>query len=220
MTSLRSISASLVSADLGHLAEAVAGLERAGADRLHIDIEDGLFVPNFSLGFPTLQATKRYATLPLEVHLMVQNPEPYFLRVAQMGADLIAVHFESLPYPRRALAAIRALQRKAYLAFNPRTPTADALYLADMLDGLLLLSSEPDGVGDLFIPAAVRKLCEARQAFPKLDIIVDGGITPDLAEHLWRSGASTVVAGRAIFGASDLAGAIRGLRGQEREELS
>jgi ribulose-phosphate 3-epimerase len=212
---MRNISPSLVSADLTDLAGAVRTVEASGADRLHLDVEDGVFVPNITFGFPVVKAVRGLSSLPLEVHLMLRDPEPYVERFAALGADILAVHWEALPYPRRVVNAIRQQGKRACLAFNPRTPLDGAAYLEGVLDGILLMSSEPDHLGESFIPAVLAKVREARARFPDLEIIVDGGITPATAGPVWDAGATTLVAGRAVFGAPQMAEAIRQLRGRK-----
>ncbi|NPV71937.1 MAG: ribulose-phosphate 3-epimerase [Firmicutes bacterium] len=209
---MRKVAPSLVAADLSCLARVITDLEAAGADRIHLDVEDGVFVPNLTFGFPILRTVRALTNLPVEVHLMVADPEPYLSRFSESGADVITVHLEALPYPRRVLAAIRKLGKSAHLALTPRTSVAEAECVVDLADGLLLMTSEPDEIGESFIPGSVERLRLARAMVPALEITVDGGITPAVVGELWAAGASTVVAGRAIFGAVDMVEAMRLLR--------
>lgn len=210
---MHTLSASVVSADLGNLERELGRLAAAGVHRVHVDVEDGVFVPNLTFGFPVLRAVRRLTALPVEAHLMVAHPEPY-LEAFAAAADVLMVHFEACPYPRRVLARIRALGRRAFLAANPRTSLADMAYLADLLDGVLIMSSEPDAVGDPFLPAAYSRVEQVRRLLGGgLEVMADGGIGVEEARELRRRGASGVVVGRALFGAPDLAAAVRDLCG-------
>lgn len=207
------LSASLVSADLGRLAEELKRLEAAGVPRVHFDVEDGTFVPNFTFGFPVLRAVRRLTTLPVDVHLMVANPEPYLDSFAALS-DTLAVHWEACPYPSRVLQRIRKLGAGAWIALNPRTPVSVLAPYRDLLDGVLLLSSEPDGAGDAFMPITYDRVLEARGLLGTgVALGVDGGIGPVEAARLRADGVSLLVVGRALFGAPDLASAVADLSG-------
>jgi len=207
------LSASLVSADLGRLADELKRLEEAGIPRVHFDVEDGTFVPNFTFGFPMLRAVRRLTTLPIDVHLMVANPEPYLESFAAL-ADTLAVHWEACPYPRRVLQRIRSLGRKAWLALNPRTPPLVLAPYRDLLDGVLLLSTEPDLAGEAFMPVTYERLEEARRLLgPEIAIGVDGGVGPAEAARLRAGGVSLLVVGRSLFGAHDIRAAAADLGG-------
>lgn len=207
------LSASLVSADLGRLADELRRIEKAGIPRVHFDVEDGTFVPNFTFGFPVLRAVRRLTTLPIDVHLMVANPEPYLQEFAALG-DTLAVHLEACPYPRRILNRIHDAGRKAWVAVNPRTPIPALAPYRDVMDGVLLLSSEPDGAGDAFIDATYQRVEEARGLLgPDVAIGVDGGIGPTEAASLRASGVSLLVVGRALLGAHDIRAAVADLGG-------
>ncbi|MBX3047673.1 MAG: ribulose-phosphate 3-epimerase [Anaerolineales bacterium] len=209
------IAPSLVSAPLLSLSDSLAQLRSAGVQKLHIDIEDGHFVPVMNLGTRFIEEL-RGSGFFLDVHLMVSNPEEIIPLAARLGADAISVHLEASLYPRRHLSAIRSLGLQAGLAVNPKTPLPDLDYLADRLDSLLVLTTEPEDPHSPFIPATLNKIRQARQwaaqAAPGLPITADGGVSADNLSAVLVAGASGVVVGRALFAGADLQRSIEQLR--------
>lgn len=196
------IAPSIVSAPLLGLNDTLAGLRSAGVEKLHIDIEDGHFVPVMNLGTRFIEGLRGLGFF-LDVHLMVSNPEEIIPLVARLGADAISFHLEASAYPRRHLAAIRARGAQAGLALNPKTPLPDLDYLADRLDSLLILTTEPEDPDSPFVPAVLNKVAAARawaaQAAPGLPIVADGGVAAANLAAVLAAGASGVVVGRALF---------------------
>lgn len=194
---------SLVSAPLLSLGESLAQLRSAGVEKLHIDIEDGHFVPVMNLGTRFIEEL-RGSGFFLDVHLMVSNPEEIIPLAARLGANAISFHLEASLYPRRHLSAIRSLGVQAGLALNPQTPLPDLDYLGDRLESLLILTSEPEEPDSPFIPAVLDKIRQARQwaaqAAPGLAIYADGGVNAENLGAALAAGASGVVVGRALFG--------------------
>jgi ribulose-phosphate 3-epimerase len=210
------IAPSLLSADFARLADDVARAERGGADMLHVDVMDGHFVPNISIGPVVVRAIRKVATVPLDVHLMIQDPDRYIEAFADAGAARLSVHAEVLPHMHRTVHAIKALGVKAGVAINPSTPVAALEDIAADLDHVLVMSVNPGFGGQTFIPHSESKLRAARQLLDRAGssapIEVDGGIDHSNAARVVAAGADILVAGQAIFGAPDAERAIRELR--------
>jgi ribulose-phosphate 3-epimerase len=210
------IAPSLLAADLGKLAEQLAMIEEGGADWLHVDVMDGVFVPNLTFGVKVIETCKRLTKLPLDVHLMVVEPEKYFDSFAKAGASLLSIHVEAAPHLHRQLGRIRELGCKAGAVVNPGTPVELLSDVAAELDLLLIMSVNPGYGGQKFIPASVGKIARARhmldEARSRAVLEVDGGVARDTINACWRAGADTFVAGVAVFGAAEPANEIRALR--------
>jgi ribulose-phosphate 3-epimerase len=214
------IAPSILAADFGILAEEIARVEAAGADQLHIDVMDGRFVPNISMGFPVLEAVRKRTRLPLDLHLMIVEPERYLADFAAAGADMLTVHVEACPHLQRTLAGIRELGErrgapvKAGAAVNPATPPAALEYVMDDLDLVLVMSVNPGYGGQQFIPAVYPKVRAIRTLLgPRaVEVSIDGGVKVEHARPLAARGASILVAGSAVFQAPDPARVIREMR--------
>jgi ribulose-phosphate 3-epimerase len=208
---------SILSADFGHLAEMVQQAQAGGADWIHVDVMDGLFVPNITLGPMVVGAIRRATSLPLDVHLMIVDPQRYVKQFVDAGADWLTIHLEADRHPHRTLSDIRISGARAGLALNPGTPVMHAADLIDNLDLLLVMSVNPGFGGQAFIPSAVRKLGEARELLsrcnPACELEVDGGIKLANAPDVARAGASVIVAGSFVYAQGDgVAANLRALR--------
>ena len=208
------IAPSILSADFAALGHDIARVEAGGADQLHVDVMDGRFVPNITIGPVVVAAIRKRTRLPLDVHLMIVEPERYISEFVAAGADMITIHAEACPHLQRTLAQIRELGARAGVALNPSTSPAVLEYVLDDLDLVLVMSVNPGFGGQAFIPTTHRKIREirARLGDRSVDVSVDGGVKTDLAKSLADDGASTLVAGSAIFGAADPAAAVRAIR--------
>lgn len=195
---------SILTADLGHLADEIRRVESAGADYIHLDVMDGRFVPNISIGLPVVSAIRRVTSLPLDVHLMIVEPEKYLEQFAEAGADILTVHVEACPHIHRTLQQIRVIGCQAGVAFNPGTAVDRITLLAEVVDLVLVMSVNPGFGGQSFIPSSVQKLRRVRHllddAGSSAHIEIDGGIKPENAREVWEAGADIIVAGSAIFG--------------------
>jgi ribulose-phosphate 3-epimerase len=210
------IAPSILAADFGKLAAEVQAVARAGADWIHVDVMDGHFVPNLTLGPPVVKALRRATELPLDVHLMIEAPERSLAEYAAAGADRIGVHVETCPHLHRTLQQIRGLGKRACVVLNPATPaTAVEPVLADV-DQVLVMSVNPGFGGQSFIDGVLPKLAQLRRWIDErelpVELEVDGGISPDTIERAARAGANVFVAGTAVFGQADYAAAIADLR--------
>jgi len=210
------IAPSVLSADFGRLAEEVRAAEAAGADWLHLDVMDGHFVPNLTMGPDVVKAIRRATTIPLDVHMMVSDPGRYAPRFIEAGADWVSIHHEACPEPRDVIADIRTRGARPSLAVSPDTPVAVVAPTAAELDMVLVMSVHPGFGGQRFIPESLGKLAEARALRERLGlrflIEVDGGITLENAAAAAAAGADVLVAGTAFFGAADYAAAITAMR--------
>ena len=200
MTSLV-IAPSILSADFAKLGEEVIAVANAGADWIHIDVMDGHFVPNITIGPAMVRALRPFAKIPFDVHLMIAPCDPYLAGFAEAGADSISVHVEAGPHLHRSLQAIRALGKKAGAVLNPATPASSVQNVLDLVDMVLVMSVNPGFGGQAFIAMAVEKVAELKAMIGSRDIRieVDGGITPETASLVAAAGADTLVAGSAIF---------------------
>jgi len=211
------IAPSILSADFGRLADEVRAVEQAGADYIHVDVMDGRFVPNITLGPVLVEAVRRATRLPLDVHLMIVEPEKYVEAFAAAGANLISVHVETSPHLHRTLHQIRQAGARPAAVLNPATPVELVGDVLDDLDMVLVMSVNPGFGGQRFIPRALDKIRRLRQLLNsrglKVDIEVDGGIDPDTAPKAIEAGANVLVAGTAVFHAKDYRAAIAALRG-------
>ncbi|HEY2995216.1 MAG TPA: ribulose-phosphate 3-epimerase [Methylomirabilota bacterium] len=214
------IAPSILSADFGILAEEIAKVEAAGADQLHIDIMDGRFVPNISMGFPILDAIRKRTRLPLDLHLMIVEPEKYLPEFAARGADMLTVHVEACPHLQRTLVSIRELSGKrgapvkAGAALNPATSPTALDYVTDDLDLVLLMSVNPGFGGQKLIPTVYPKIRQVRTLLGKraVDVSIDGGVKVEHCRPLAEHGASILVAGSAVFEAKDPAAVVKEMR--------
>jgi ribulose-phosphate 3-epimerase len=195
------IAPSILSADFARLGDEVEAVEAAGADWIHVDVMDGHFVPNITIGPDVVKALRRRANKPLDVHLMISPVDPYLEAFAAAGADHIIVHVEAGPHIHRSLQAVRALGKKAGVTLNPGTSESAIEHVIDLVDLILVMSVNPGFGGQKFIPDAVEKIRRLRAlAGPRpIDIEVDGGITPETAAAVVAAGANVLVAGTAVF---------------------
>ena len=212
------IAPSILSADFAALGDDIERVEGGGADQLHVDVMDGRFVPNLTIGPVVVAAIHKRTRLPLDVHLMIVEPERFVAEFVAAGADMVTVHAEACPHLQRTLAQIRELGAKAGVALNPSTPPDALRYVLDDLDLVLIMSVNPGFGGQAFIPGAHRKIREVKALLGDrpVEVSVDGGVTAGLAKSLVQDGATTLVAGSAIFGAADPAAAVRALRDAAR----
>jgi ribulose-phosphate 3-epimerase len=218
------IAPSLLSADFGRLAEEIQAVEKAGADLLHVDVMDGRFVPNLTIGPPVLAAIKRCATLPLDVHLMIVEPQRYLEAFAEAGADVITVHAEATPHLQRAVARIRELGKKAGVALNPSTSLSAVEWILSDVDMVLLMTVNPGFGGQAYLPAMTGKIELLRSQLSRtslpVDIQVDGGIKADNVGEVVRAGANVIVSGSGIFGTKDYARTIARMKENIRKTVS
>jgi ribulose-phosphate 3-epimerase len=211
------IAPSILSADFGRLAEEVRAVEQAGADYVHVDVMDGRFVPNLTLGPIIVQAVRKATRLPLDVHLMIVEPEKYIEAFARAGASIISVHAETCPHLHRTLQQIRHAGATPAAVLNPSTPLDMVEEVLSELQMVLLMSVNPGFGGQSFIPHTVDKVRRLRRIIDSrqlaVDIEVDGGINSSNAAQVIEAGANVLVAGTAVFGAKDYRAAIAALRG-------
>lgn len=212
------IAPSILSADFSALGSAVEKLQLNGADYIHIDVMDGLFVPNITLGMGTVKALRKHTSLPLDVHLMIQAPERYIDAFADAGADIITFHVEASTHVHRTLQAIKARSIRGGVALNPATPHTALEYILSDCDIVLVMSVNPGYGGQSFIPSSIDKIRAIHEmaclrGLDEMEIEVDGGIYPDTAKQVIQAGANVLVSGNGIFSNKDQASAIKELRG-------
>ncbi len=211
------IAPSILSADFARLAEEVSRVEEAGADWLHVDVMDGHFVPNLTIGPPVVEALRKVTSLPLDVHLMMTNPDAFIAEFAEAGADYLTVHVETCPHLHRTVQCIKERGVKAGVTLNPATPAVTLSEIVRDADLILIMSVNPGFGGQKFIPSSLQKIAEVRQLIDRTHspalLEVDGGVKPDNAEAVLAAGADVLVAGSAVFSVDDYATAITALRG-------
>lgn len=207
---------SILTADLARLQDQIQEAEAAGVDWIHLDVMDGVFVPNLTFGPLVVEAVRRVTALPLDVHLMIVQPERYLEDFARAGADVITVHYEATPHAHRAVQRVKELGKKAGLAVNPATPLEAFEPLLPELDLALLMSVNPGFGGQRYIPAStgrLRRLKEMRDRLnPACLIEVDGGVNKDTVAEVYRAGADVAVAGSALFNRRPVAENLRELK--------
>jgi len=208
---------SILSADFAHLGEQIAEVTRAGADYIHVDVMDGHFVPNITIGAPVVASIRRVTSLPLDVHLMIEHPERYISEFINAGADIITVHVEASPHILSTIQAIKEQGVKAGVSLNPPTPLSAVDEFIHHVDLILIMSVNPGFGGQSFIPetlpriANMRKIIDSRK--PGVELEVDGGINADNAPDIVKAGANVLVAGNSVFRAEEgISGALQRLR--------
>ena len=212
------IAPSILSADFSRLGEELRAVEAAGADIIHVDVMDGHFVPNITIGPLVVQACRKVTQLPLDVHLMIDNPELYIADFAKAGSDYITVHVEAATHLHRLVQSIREHKGvKAGVSLNPATSLETLDFILADIDMVLIMSVNPGFGGQSFIPSALDKIKRLRKMIDdrnlKVEINVDGGVKPGNGKDVAAAGADILVAGSAVFGAKDYAAAIQGIRG-------
>ena len=211
------IAPSILSADFARLADEVGLVEQGGADLLHVDVMDGHFVPNLTVGPLVVEALRKVTKLPLDCHLMITNPDAYIGEFADAGADYLTVHVEACPHLHRTVQAIKERGVKAGVTLNPATSLMTLEEIVGDADLILIMSVNPGFGGQAFIPSSLRKIARARQLIDHAQshalLEVDGGIKPDNAASVVAAGADILVAGSAVFCGNDYAATIRELRG-------
>jgi ribulose-phosphate 3-epimerase len=211
------IAPSILSADFAALGSAIAAVERGGADLIHVDVMDGHFVPNITIGVPVVKSLRKIAGVPLDVHLMITDPDKYIEAFAEAGASMMSVHLEVLPHLHRTVHAIKALGVKAGVVINPATPVALLEDIAADVDFILVMSVNPGFGGQSFIPRSESKVADVRALLDrsgntKAPIEIDGGIDMTTAGRVVAAGARILVAGNAIFNTPDPERATRDLK--------
>jgi ribulose-phosphate 3-epimerase len=210
------IAPSILSADFARLADEVAAVERAGADLLHIDVMDGHFVPNLTVGPPIVESLKKVTRLPLDVHLMITNADTFIQEFAEAGADYLTVHVEACAHLHRTIQSIKERGVKAGVTLNPATPIGSLQEILGDVDLVLIMSVNPGFGGQTFIPSALKKIAAARTMLDHIKshalLEVDGGVRADNAREIVAAGATALVAGSAIFCQQDYTATIAALR--------
>jgi ribulose-phosphate 3-epimerase len=210
------VAPSILSADFAHLARDIAAVERGGADLIHVDVMDGHFVPNITIGPPVVKAIRRVAQVPLDVHLMIEDPDRYIDAFADAGASFISVHIEVLPHLHRTIYAIKKRGVRAGVVLNPSTPVVSLEEVAADVDYVLVMSVNPGFGGQTFIPRSLEKIRAVRALLDAAGnagpVEVDGGVDLQTVAAVVQAGADVLVAGNAIFGAADAESAARDLR--------
>jgi ribulose-phosphate 3-epimerase len=210
------IAPSILSADFARLGAEVEAIGRAGADYVHVDVMDGHFVPNLTIGPLVIEAVRRVTTLPLDVHLMIENADRWVTAYAKAGADLIGVHAEACPHLHRTIGAIRETGKKACAVLNPHTPIEAIRWVLPDVSMVLVMSVNPGFGGQSFIPSALDKIRDLRRLLDDrgldVDIEVDGGIKTDNIDAVVAAGANVLVSGSGIFGTKDYAATISEMR--------
>jgi ribulose-phosphate 3-epimerase len=210
------IAPSILSADFGRLAAEIEAVSAAGADYIHVDVMDGHFVPNLTIGPMVVEVAREATTLPLDVHLMITNADEYLERYAEAGADIIGVHAEASPHLHRSIQRIRDLGKRACVVLNPATPIEAIKHVLDELSQVLLMTVNPGFGGQSFIDAVVPKIRALREEIERrdleIDIEVDGGIKVDNVDVAVAAGANVIVSGSGIFKTDDYAATIAAMR--------
>jgi ribulose-phosphate 3-epimerase len=211
------IAPSILASDFSRLGEEINAVTAAGADWIHIDVMDGVFVPNISIGIPVVKSVRNVTTLPLDVHLMIAEPERYIEEFSSAGADIITIHQEATPHLDRSIMHIKSLGKRAGVSINPGTPVSTIYEVLGIVDMVLIMSVNPGYGGQKFIPYTLDKVRTLKERLieRELDhviIEIDGGITADTISDAAEAGVDVFVAGSSVFGADDYKGAIAGLR--------
>ncbi len=210
------IAPSILSADFSRLGDEIKAVEDAGADWIHVDVMDGHFVPNITIGPPVVESIRKVTDLPLDVHLMIENADGYIKSFSEAGADILTVHAEACPHLNRTLQLIREHKVKAGVVLNPATPLSSLEEVLHELDMVLLMTVNPGFGGQSFIPSMLDKISNLSDIMSnyedEIELQVDGGVKPDNAGDIKESGASILVAGSAIFNSNNYAEAIDTLR--------
>ncbi len=220
---MKKIAPSILSADFSRLGEEVKAVDKGGADYIHVDVMDGHFVPNITIGPLVVEAVRKVTELPLDVHLMIENPDLYIPEFARAGADFIVVHAEATHHLHRTVQLIKSFGKKAGVSFNPATPLHQLDYILDELDIVLLMTVNPGFGGQSFIEACLPKIHTLRGMLDKrgleTELEVDGGVKTDNIARISSAGADVFVAGSAVFGSPDYATTIAELKRQAREPV-
>jgi ribulose-phosphate 3-epimerase len=207
---------SILAADFANLARDIAAAGRGGADLIHVDVMDGHFVPNITIGPPVVRSVRKATTLPLDVHLMITDPDQYAPAFVEAGAAMVSVHVEVLPHLHRSIGFIKSLGAKAGVVLNPSTPVVSIEDVAGDVDFVLVMSVNPGFGGQVFIPRSLEKIRAVRalldRAGNRAPVEVDGGIDMTTVESVVAAGAEILVAGQAVFGTGDPEGAARALK--------
>lgn len=210
------IAPSILSADFSRLGEEVKAVEQAGADVIHVDVMDGHFVPNITMGPMIVKAVRKITDLPIDVHLMITNPDAYLQNFSDAGADWITVHVEACTHLHRTLHAIKEMGKKAGAVLNPGTPLSTLDYVLEDVDLVMLMSVNPGFGGQSFITSTLEKIATLRRSLdrvnPEAGIEIDGGVAPSTIAEIAAAGANIFVAGSAIYGQEDYASVINELK--------
>jgi len=207
------IAPSILSADFSKLGDEIRAVERGGADWIHVDVMDGHFVPNITIGPAVVKSIRPVTKLPLDVHLMIKNPERYIESFVKAGTDIITFHIEAEEDPRQIIKLIKYYKKKAGVSIKPNTPVKDIEPILSMVDMVLVMTVEPGFGGQDLLADCVEKIGQVRNIFRK-DIEVDGGVNEMSARDCIAKGANILVAGNAVFGSKDYAEAIQKIRGK------
>ncbi|MDY0262238.1 ribulose-phosphate 3-epimerase [Syntrophotalea acetylenica] len=210
------IAPSILSADFSRLGEEIAAIESGGADYVHVDVMDGHFVPNITIGPLVVEAARRVTDLPLDVHLMIENPDSYIPAFAKAGADIITVHYEASTHLHRTVQLIHSLGKKAGVSINPATPVSCLDIILEELELVLIMSVNPGFGGQQFIPVCLSKIEALRKEIDRrglpVELEVDGGVKLDNIARIAAAGADVMVAGSAVYGTEDYAATIAALK--------
>ena len=220
---MKKIAPSILSADFARLGQEIAAIEAAGADYVHVDVMDGIFVPNITIGPLIVEAARRSTKLPLDVHLMITDPDRYIPSFAEAGADIIVVHTEATNHLHRTVQLIKSLGKKAGVSLNPATPLNVLDYVLEELDLVLLMTVNPGFGGQSFIDACIPKIQALRATMDRrgieAELEVDGGVKTDNIARIAHAGADVFVAGSAVFNSPDYAATIAELKRRAKEPV-